>query len=551
MSLALRYPLVENERHNDTLVMQGMASSIVSERRAVWTFSALSYVGYYPLSYPSGTPFLFAEFSLLTGLSMNVIVLLEGMSLAVLFPLAIFCLSRQFISRSEYALFATVLGSLGPRFVDSSYWNGSARATFVVLAIVAVFIAFRAGYTKNNLLYLPLSLGVVGCFAFHHMAVAFILIGFAYLVSALMAYGVSRIGAFRPAGRMKRIVPAVLLVVFAIITALTALFFVSSFSPSLRYDFEHSSLFNLNPPELSIVMNLASSYTSQMGFILPIAILSIPSYLRWNKLTTEHLFLVTVLIVFIPLLPSSLYVAMFLCPFVAAIGVSWIGIGLMRKRRRLALIVIAILLSTAIVLPVWSTNRWSSIEQYSGDTMEVDNQIINDATYMSQYKERAYGISNVDITSLRLSSLSGTVFLSSGIGMILSGDVTKEMIEGNASLFDVEFPKNLYTIFEFEGYPRVEILIISLMLRGVEIAGSNGDLVQSGEHYFELHSRLLVAVDNRWPDTFVWVWGKYNATLPDQLRDAEWRSASDLNIHPLPSYKVYESEKISLYALEV
>src|SRR5512136_1042832 len=93
-AVALRYPFVDHERsQSDSYFIHTLAQSIVHNGQAVWTFHPLSYFGYYPVSYPSGMPFVLSEFSILTGLSVEVVTLLSGMLVGVLMCLASFCLA--------------------------------------------------------------------------------------------------------------------------------------------------------------------------------------------------------------------------------------------------------------------------------------------------------------------------------------------------------------------------------------------------------------------------------------------------------------------------
>ena len=102
LSLAVRYPLVEHERYEtDSYFVHALSNDIVREGQAAWTFSPLSYVGYYPFSYPSGAPFVLAEVSILTGLNVDACILLVDAMIATLFCLVVFCLSREFIHRVE------------------------------------------------------------------------------------------------------------------------------------------------------------------------------------------------------------------------------------------------------------------------------------------------------------------------------------------------------------------------------------------------------------------------------------------------------------------
>jgi type IV secretory pathway VirB3-like protein len=131
LSIVVRYPLVEHERYQtDSYTIHNLSKSILDFGQAKWIFNPLSYFGLYPLSYPTGVPLVLAELSVATGVSVEFAILLSNMMFGLLFCLGVFLLSRQLIGRSDYVLLATFFAVLSARFVDTTYWNGSARGPY-------------------------------------------------------------------------------------------------------------------------------------------------------------------------------------------------------------------------------------------------------------------------------------------------------------------------------------------------------------------------------------------------------------------------------------
>lgn len=550
ISIILRYPLVEHERHNDTFFTRPLADSILDNGYAVWTYHPLSYLGYYPISYPSGTPFLLAEISNLTGVGLSSSLLIISILSGVLFAMSVFCLSRVLLRRVDLGILATVLAVLAPRFVDSSYWTGSARAPFVALAVFTMFVAFKTGFMGQRAFIAVLGLSVIGCFMLHHMAVVFILFCLAYLLSVMTARAAVKIGSRKSLIGAKKWFAGAIGALMATTIALVAVFYLGNYGPSLEYDYASSSLFSLEPTYVSILLNMAASYTHQIGFVFPIAILSIPFYFIRTRPTALSLFPVFIIISFVPLLPSAQYITMILTPIIAVLGVTWFGIALSRKRwRRIVMVTLVALLCVSFILPVWSTNRWNTFHEASGDLVASDSQLFTDASYLRVVGEDACAISNNDVLTSKLSGVSGVVFLRSGVMAALSGDVTAESVKGNLSWMSERFPQNLYLWFEYEDESDIYYFVIRYAIQGGQFPAGTGDSWQSGEDYFERHSRLLVVVDNRWPSNYMWVWSTLPAKLPTELRNAEWKAGS--TTFPLESYSLYVSERITLYATEV
>lgn len=550
ISLALRYPLVEHERHNDTFFNRLLADSILENDYAVWTFHPLSYLGYYPISYPSGTPFLIAEISEMTGIDLSPSILIIGMLSGVLFALSVFCLSRILLKRIDLCLLATALAVFAPRFIDTSYWSGSARAPFVALAVFAVFVAFRTGFPGKPALIVVLGIAVLGCFTLHHMAVVFILFCLAYLLSAMLARVTLVFVSKGSMIRTRRWFTGFTVALLGIAISLVAVFYLSYYEPTLKYDYASTSLFSFEPTYLSILLNLAASYTHQIGFVLPIAVLGLPIYFIRTRLTTTSMFPVLLIVSFVPLLPSAHYITMILSPFVAVLGVAWFGIALKRRKgRRAVMAVLVLVICASLVLPVWSSQRWNDIQETSGDPVASDMQLFSDAAYLSLFGDDTYAVSNNDVLSSRLAGASGVVFLRSGVISALTGDVTAESVKGNLSWTNQRFPQNLYLWFEYEDENDINMYVIRYMVQGNTFPAGGGDVWQTETDYYEKHSRLLVVVDNRWPANYVWVWAILPANLPSELRNSEWKVGS--STYPIDSYSIYISERITLYATEV
>lgn len=549
LSIAVRYPLVEHERNQtDSYFIHLLSQSISTDGYAKWAVHPLSYLGYYPFSYPSGVPFIVAELSAMTGLSVEVTILLLGTMIGVLFCLGMFLLARQFLRRPEHALLAVFFSILGARFVDTSYWDGSARAPMVALVVLVVFVLFRAASTRQRLLLaVALFLGV-GCFATHHMAVLLILFGGGYVLAAVqIKFLLAR------ASIHKRRVAIVSTVAMGISIGILVIG-LSGFSGNLGFErYQKTSVFDLDPPLLSIVLNLALSYTNQIGVVIILAAFGIPSLFKKPRLSVETLYPLTLLLAFLPMLADSLYVSMLVSPFVAILGAGWIA-RLYRTGRghKVVVVAITIFMASSVLLPIWSSNRWNSREYLSGDTVEVGNTIFNDGIYLSASGYHGYATSNNNVLTAELGAIGSMNFLGSNILLLINGDVTSRDVHKNATWSSAEFPKNLYLWLEYPNAPDVDIYVLVLMTNGIGILPSASNL--SGmKIYFSTHSNLLVVVDNKISSRFVNMYSDLPAKLPSELQRATWFTdvaRPDLS-HDLPSYITYASERVSIYAVEL
>ena len=548
LSVAIRYPLVEHERsQTDSYFIHALSDSIVTNGYACWVFHPLSVVGYYPFSYPSGTPFLIAELSELTGLGVEAAILLYDMVIGCLFCLAVFGLVRLFISRSEYVMLAVLLTILGSRFVDTTYWDGSARGLFVAMSTLLIFSAFLSATTRRPILYwLTITFGL-GCLFIHHMAVLLMCFAVAYLIAI---FQVQLVVPWLRKEKDNRAVSdyAISILLLYAISFAALYFFIDIAALSLS----DRSLFKFEPKAFAILLNTAVSYTNQIGFILPIAVIGVPVVLVKYRVSVMTLFPVTLLIVIIPILGYSLYLSMFTAPFVAILGVMWLikfGEDGGRRRKIKNLMILALIVSS-LILPVWSMQRWNQETHLAGGTVEVDCQVFNDATYMTHVWGGQHVISNTNPMTMQLTAVSSASLFGPGMLAPLSGVVTAENIRGNITLSTAPFPTNLYKWFVYENEPMVSQYVRNLMVRGLDHVSELGQNSVVSEYLLSGNS-IWIAVDNNQPSKFVDSYSAQEAKFIDQLRSATWVTI-DLNgvtAISLSSHMIFESEGMSLFIL--
>lgn len=547
LTIILRYPLVSHERYQtDSYFIHLLSQSIVRDGYAVWTANPLSYFGYFPLSYPSGVPVILAEISSMTGLPVELSILVTDMIFGIVFALGVFALARHFLPRLEYVLMATFFAITASRFVDTTYWDGSARGPLVVLLVLLIFTFFRAGASQQRRMYIVSVLLAFGCFSSHHMSVLILVFGLGYLIAALEAqYMIPR---FKINKRRSTAMVNLLLVVVTVLVAFGYFQFFGSLAIS---NLQRSSLFNLQPPFLSILVNALGSYTIQVGFILPLAILGILQIFRRMRLGTESLYLVTQILVFVPLLGSPLYISMLLGPIAAILGTSWLySQHARRKRKGFVLLIIVLLVVSSIALPLWSTDRWNSIKYAGGETVEVDDQVFRDASYLNAQAGNQYAMSNAVVLQLELAANCKVRFVGSGITQVLVGDITREDLLNNITWSAAGFPMNLYIWYKYVGEPKVDFYTSQLMIQGLHFASGPGGLADVRQ-YFESHSKMYIVIDNSQPASYAGPYGVYDSRLPGQLRESTWQPSLSNNESEFSSYVFYESQRSTVYIVQL
>ena len=84
LNIALRFPKGLHEEGYDSFFIHVLSNSIVDAGHAKWVLHPMSLYGLYPLSYPSSQPFLLAGGSLLSGIDMEMMILLNSIVLGLI-----------------------------------------------------------------------------------------------------------------------------------------------------------------------------------------------------------------------------------------------------------------------------------------------------------------------------------------------------------------------------------------------------------------------------------------------------------------------------------
>jgi len=497
-------------------------------------------------------PFLVGETAILSGTSVDVSILIFGFISGILFSLVAFCLAREFLARTELALLVSILAAISPRFLDTTYWVGSARGLLVVLFFLGTLLFLRAGTMASRSLATLGLVSVVISFAVHHMAVLFLGIGVAYILSIV----VSSVH-LRAALRRYR---AAMIGFYVWAVATVSVFFLFSFEFS-RGSFEASfldeaSLFTFEPKVLSAFLNAAVSYTHQIGVVTVFAFLAIVVYfLRPGTVRTTRRTLMpySAIICFLPMLGSGLYVSMILLPFVAVLGAYWFGTAQWAGARKKVMVATAIVLVlSSIGISSWSTHYWNSTEYLSGDTVEVDNGVFNDAAYIRVLGVNQKWLSNSDVLSLQLSAVSGAYFVHSGIRGLLAGDTNPDDVVANASVSKEAFPENMYNWIVYTHDLYRDYMVQGLFSYGVSFFSKIGPVSDYASDYFQANSKILIAVDVHHADRYAGRWSVVPSELHQQLVYSSWSSSSldDEETQRLFSYLLYSSERLQIFGTE-
>jgi len=334
INVAVRYPIYGTAPHvPDTYFTLDLGRELADAGSARWIISDLSYFGFFPLSYPSGVPFMFAEYQLLSESNWNSIPWVFSTVLAVLLVLSSFILFRAFRMSDGLSVFLAGLMGLSPFFLYFSYAQGSARGFVLPVFVLTLFLVFWKGRSLSIRVAL-FSLLVFGLFAMHRSS-------FVLLVTDILAILIVSIGLARPSKAK-----VLKIGIYAAIIGLGVVLMLWPFIPALRdllntipefhssylaaeWEFRSGFLFEGRSP-LSMLANLATNYVGSVGLVIvlfPVALVVL--YPNSRESRERDYFLICTFLFFAPFVWKAQYLQIILLPVLYLLA----GVAIQRRAR--------------------------------------------------------------------------------------------------------------------------------------------------------------------------------------------------------------------------
>jgi hypothetical protein len=185
LSIILRFPSTSHSVGIDAFVMQGLANQIVVDGHAAWIIHPLSYLGLFPLSYPSGGIFLPASVDVLSGYPSEISILALSMLMGIIGVLGAYILAREFKKDDLFAFIVAFIFCLAPKFILNTTWETPTRGGFMAFTPIFLFMLLRAHRvpTRKNFAMAILMLFVLA--TFHRLAILMLVVILAYIFTSM------------------------------------------------------------------------------------------------------------------------------------------------------------------------------------------------------------------------------------------------------------------------------------------------------------------------------------------------------------------------------
>ncbi len=140
----------DHETDFDSYWLHGMAESIQIHKSALWVFHPASLIGFYPMSYPSGTPFFLATFSELTGLSMSKTIMITSIILAIIISLMTFMLVQEIFHSWITSYLSALIIGLSPEIINYTSYNAGGRILIIPFVLLLTYSLIKYFKTKKT-----------------------------------------------------------------------------------------------------------------------------------------------------------------------------------------------------------------------------------------------------------------------------------------------------------------------------------------------------------------------------------------------------------------
>jgi len=406
LSFILRYPRTPHSVGIDAFVMQGLANSIVRDGFAAWIIHPLSYMGLYPLSYPSGNIFLPAGVIVLSGESSEVSILVLSFLMGTIGVLGSYILAREFRDDDLFAFLVAFIFCLAPKFILNTTWETPTRGGFMAFTPIFLWALLRAhrNPSRKNIAMTILMLFILS--TFHRLAVLMLIVILAYISTFLFSVMVriAKLKAptlfLRPRARQRMRVFGVL-AIFGIGAGLIL-------GSGVLDAYETGRLVSSGTTQGELA-NLGISITRSAGVLTPFLLVGVIALAYQRNKTIKESLILFVILSIIPTLYLRRYTGFYVPVFVSLLaGLGVVGIILASKnRKKVSIAFLITLLLGSLVLTGALLDYESETTQYMG--MEEYN-----VGLYTRHNLHGTLLSNYGVSASRISAVSGLGYLPVG-----------------------------------------------------------------------------------------------------------------------------------------
>lgn len=318
LNIVSRIPLTPHGRDTvDSAFIWSLANSISISGAISWALHPLSFLGLYPLSYPSGSPIVLSFTSQVTGVSIENTILVYGFILGILGMLGSYIMALKIKDHFVFAFLTSFAFSTAPIFIELTSWSASTRNLFLALFPLFLWAIFWFNKKITNL-NKPILLIIIFWLTLmtsHRISflTTLILISLALAKIVWHVKDKPRILYFtNKLSENARFLVLILLFLLAFVFQFSGIGFYSG----IWNDYQSGAL-SQGSGLFSLLLNLSTNYIGQIGILIPLGLIGFFILLRKNKKDFNDIFIICLLMLSAPILALGIYMAPFLLPIIS------------------------------------------------------------------------------------------------------------------------------------------------------------------------------------------------------------------------------------------
>ncbi len=405
ITLIYRYPLeIGHEMGSDTTFIHTMANSLMHDGYANWLLHPTSIFGLYALSYPSAAPFILASGSIISGISIEGMILFFALLLAIVGAISAYLLAKLIRDNDIFAHSVVLLFTLAPFYIKDTTWVASSRG-FVVAVLPFFFLLLVKHVKTKDIRYLLISFFiflVLG--SLHRMGLLVVLVFIAYMLAIPLHLVTMRLRfSFLKFEKILRFA-----LVLAALAAFLSIFYIQFMFPGISganviEQYEKGYLLSGKSFPI-LLLNMSISFIGRIGILLPLMLIGIIVYVWKRPKESSDKFLLLTIFMFLPLLSLRDYMIEFLIPIFVILTVYGLiaVVNLIKTKRRVGAIILVALLVTSGLFSWVVKDRWRN--SYLTD-QPIPDPVYDVAIYVSS---NMWGTitTNTGLTGGRIAAIS-------------------------------------------------------------------------------------------------------------------------------------------------
>src|SRR5256885_2595699 len=338
VNLLVRYPLLSHEIGIDTFIFHGMATDLAALGHAKWTLHPLSYLGLYPLSQPSGSPFFVVAFSGISSVSIEGSILLMDLTIAPIAILVAFLLGWEFARNEVFALLLAAVLSFTPTLLTALVWQMPTRIMFTILLPLFIWSMIRlAREPRRQHAFISIATFLV-MMSFHRLTVFVSLVAIAYVLTGILLVGLHTLRLRRPEFFLRKGISRLspYLTMLAFLSVAAGVLFLTNV-----LDQYSVGVFNSGDTLEVQLVNLSVSVARGSGLLLPLSVIGIVGIAFQRNKSVKEPFVLIGYLVFVPMLFLRQYTSYYTVPYTSlfiAYGLYFVLRRLRSARARIAVV---------------------------------------------------------------------------------------------------------------------------------------------------------------------------------------------------------------------